>query len=322
MVFGLSFSVISQTPVKSVGDTLGPWSVISFEEPSQWLSILPGTDNIWQIGYPQKTIFNAAYTPPKAIVTDTINVYPPLNESSFIVKIGNFNSFDYPWNIFVDFRHKFNTDTLQDGGWISVSWDHGISWYNVIKDTVSLNFFYGTPTRSFFWPGNTGLYDTTSVLCNGQPGFTGNSNGWVHSCLAWYDIPLKSNGIMIPDTMLLKFNFVSDPVQTNKEGWMIDQIRLFSIDLGSGMENREGNLNSAKIVPNPVKEQAAVILPEYCDKFDYQITSAAGNLIMERKNLSGKWFILERNDLPGGIYCITILNHHSNSRINVKIAFL
>ena len=41
------------------------------------------TENIWQIGEPQKVIFDAPSTTPNSIVTDTINNSPINNVSSF-----------------------------------------------------------------------------------------------------------------------------------------------------------------------------------------------------------------------------------------------
>ena len=45
-----------------------------------WNSILIDIDhdssNVWQIGTPQKNIFDSAATQPNAIVTDTINLLP------------------------------------------------------------------------------------------------------------------------------------------------------------------------------------------------------------------------------------------------------
>ncbi len=39
--------------------------------------------NIWQIGRPQKILFNLAFSIPNAIVTDTLNTYPINDTSSF-----------------------------------------------------------------------------------------------------------------------------------------------------------------------------------------------------------------------------------------------
>ena len=41
--------------------------------------------NIWQIGQPDKAIFDSAFSAPNAIVTDTVNYYPINDSSSFIL---------------------------------------------------------------------------------------------------------------------------------------------------------------------------------------------------------------------------------------------
>src|SRR5690606_28661361 len=43
------------------------------------------TGSIWQIGPPQKSVFDSAATNPNVIVTDTINTYPINDTSSFTV---------------------------------------------------------------------------------------------------------------------------------------------------------------------------------------------------------------------------------------------
>ena len=75
-------------------DTIGIFTVMSFENSSPYLSIVPLPQNIWQIGVPHKTFFNTAYTLPNAIVTDTMNVYPVNNSSAFELIVGNFNTKD------------------------------------------------------------------------------------------------------------------------------------------------------------------------------------------------------------------------------------
>src|SRR5438045_3733211 len=47
------------------------------------IGIGTNTNNIWQVGKPQKTLFSSASTTPNVIVTDTINYYPNNNVSTF-----------------------------------------------------------------------------------------------------------------------------------------------------------------------------------------------------------------------------------------------
>ncbi len=51
------------------------------------VNIVSDSSNVWQIGRPQKTIFDSAATLPNAIVTDTIGFIPLNNTSSFIISV-------------------------------------------------------------------------------------------------------------------------------------------------------------------------------------------------------------------------------------------
>jgi len=291
----------------AVGDTLGPWSVITFEEPTSYISINPSTQNLWQIGTPQKQFFNQAYSLPNAIVTDAINFYPVSNLSSFDLCIGDFNSnWLYDYNLFIDFRHKFDTDTLHDGGFISVSWDHRQTWVNIIDDTVSGNYFYVTPFRNWYMYGNTNLYSSGDSLFNGEHGFSGRSNGWVHSCMAWYDLPVKHPAFSLPDTMYLRFNFISDTIPSNREGWMIDDIRIFSIDLGSGIQDFMAGTKRAWLAPNPVKTSTIVTLDRVYSSVDYLLTDLSGRVLLQAKPGKCNAFTVSRAGILPGIYLLKI----------------
>lgn len=292
------------TPYKNVGDTIGPWTVVSFEEPSPYITILPVPQNIWQIGAPHKTFFNAAYTLPNVIITDTMNNYPVNNLSSFELIVGTFNFPWYPWSVFIDFRHKYDADTLSDGGYITVSWDNGITWANIINDTS--NFFEITPHHPGYAFGNNNLYDTWSILVNGEQGYSGHSGNWIHSCMAWYNIPVDKRTEWLPDTMRLRFNFISDNVQQNREGWMIDQIRLFSIDLGSGIrEYMEGSTHSY-FFPNPVTTTATFTLNKTYHDVHYELMDTRGLLISKGDRGTCDEFTFERTGIPSGMYLMRL----------------
>lgn len=294
--------IFAQNPQFNVGDTIAWLDTISFEEPTPYIQIIPTAANIWQIGKPQKVFFNNAYSPPNAIVTDTVADYPKNNLSYFDLYIGNFNFPDwfYPMDIFIDFRHKFDTDTLKDGGYISVSWDYGQTFMNVIEDTV----YPGSSPAFNFWPGSTNIYSKSDVLYNGEFGFSGKSNGWVHSSLAWHFIPVK-NDFIAPDTMIIRFNFISDSIDHPKEGWMIDQIRLFSVDVGSGIP--EADQNGIRIFPNPFKESATVLLPEKFKEINYRLFDNTGRLVRSEAIANADHFIIRKNNLDTGIYLLKMI---------------
>lgn len=318
----LSLSLQAQVE-KWIGDTLGPWATITFEDPSEYISIQGSTQNLWQIGKPQKTIFSEAYTIPNAMVTDTVNFYPVNNQSAFDLYIGPFNTgWNYIFDMFIDFRHKYDTNTLQDGGFITVSWDYGQTWSNILDDTISQIYFFASPARNWGMWGNDNLYASGDTLFNGEHGYSGKSNGWVHSCMAWYDLPVKHGNFFPPDTMIIRFNFVSDNIQNNKEGWMIDQIRIYSIDLGSGIEEDMGRHSRVRVVPNPSTANVRVSLDQVYDRVTYRLLDLTGQIVQQGYPGRCNEFKILRGNLSPGIYLLRISDgkdrHFSAKKIIVQ----
>jgi len=216
---------------------------IYFETPDSLLkmdTMLIG--NIWQIGRPSKTFFDSAYSIPNAIVTDTINFYPSNNLSTFTIKIS-----DPSWNqqqlnrTSINFMHKFDTDSLIDGGYIEVSYNGGSTWTNIANDPNITNFFYDQ-TNS-----------TNPLIANGNPAYTGRSNGWSQSFIGWC-----YQNVTGQYPIYLRFVFSSDSIQTNKEGWMIDNIQLFT-DFCEGIPEIQNDI-SISLFPNPISTTATLVI--------------------------------------------------------------
>ena len=303
-----SFSLFAQVRQPDwVGDTLGPWSEITFDEPSAYIQIIPSAQNLWQIGTPQKTFFNEAFTPPNAMVTDTMNFYTDNNLSYFELSVGDFNAnWSSFYDLFIDFRHKFDSDTLHDGGYVTVSWDNRQTWQNIIDDTVSTHFYWITPSNpAGFW-GNTDLYKAGDTLFNGEHGFSGRSNGWVHSCMAWYSFPVKQPVHFPGDTIFFRFNFISDNTHHNREGWMIDQIRIFSIDLGGGIRMLDGSGGKAVINPNPITTDAVVTLDRVYSQVKFSMTDMSGRVVQAGTLENSRLFTISRASLSPGSYFLKI----------------
>lgn len=149
-------------------------------------------NNLWQIGTPSKTVFNNAYSLPLAMVTDSINTYPDGNTSSFEFVIWTDD------HTLISFWHRFNTDSLSDGGVIEFSTDGGVTWTNIIYATqfYLINFY--------------SILNSISSNSN-QPGFTGNSD--------WIKSTILGNAL---NNVRFRFTFTSDSINTFKDGWMID----------------------------------------------------------------------------------------------------
>ncbi|MFM2385959.1 MAG: hypothetical protein RL660_716 [Bacteroidota bacterium] len=211
--------------------------------PSSTLGIQLDTSsqNVWQIGKPQKTIFSSAATIPNAIVTDTINPYPINNTSIFVAKIpkqglSTFAVFALQW------KQKLDLDSATDGGIIESSLDGGITWVNAFTDPSGKNF-YG--------------YDTANavVLANGQHAFSGLDTLWRD---IWLCYPIGWLNALTADTLLFRFTLSSDSVNNNKEGWLIDNFMARSTVVHT-IKNAEYK-NYINVFPNPAKDVIRVEL--------------------------------------------------------------
>jgi hypothetical protein len=191
---------------------------ISFEAGQHGITIDTQANNLWQIGKPDKSQFNSAHSIPNAIVTDTIQPYPPNNNSSFIFPVV-FDAVNM-----LSFWHKMDTDSGHAGGFIEYSIS-GSPWKNIVGGTIpSENCMYESYPINF--------YDSTQIITGDIPAFTGHS-GWVYSEYQWNCYCVTHPRMLWPDTVLFRFNFRSDSLSTTKDGWMIDDIS-FQTDICSG----------------------------------------------------------------------------------------
>ncbi|NOX47501.1 MAG: T9SS type A sorting domain-containing protein [Chlorobi bacterium] len=289
--------LIAQT--SEYGDTLFI-ETITFEQNYPFLELDTSNQNIWQIGEPGKVFFDTAYSKKNAIVTDTINPYPTNNSSHFDLLVGAFNYNGlYPWNIFVGVKHKYDTDTLKDGGYISVSYDNGNTWMNIINDTV-----YDPSVGIEF--ENENLYQHSDTLYNGEPGFSGFSQEWQTTWFAWHEIKIKSNEL-IGDTMIIRFNFLSDSIEDNREGWMIDNIDLYAIDLGGSVQENENSLLFS-VYPNPVNSLFRISLPGHNSNLKFELINSQGQIVTQKRYVNIDSFEYDVSGLQRDIYLIRISN--------------
>lgn len=259
-----------------------------FESNTDTIKIDTLSNNIWQIGEPDKIFFDTAYSGTKVIVTDSINPYPVNNYSSFTIRFDTPPWYMWQERTFLTFVHKFNTDSLKDGGYIEVSYD-SINWTNVVNDTMP---FIGICTTNFY----------TGTISNGEMAFTGNSNGWVTSCIHWiWDLGVKSINDP-PNLIFIRFVFKSDSIQTNKDGWMIDDISFDFISYGSIMENSETPI-SIKVVPNPVNSISILRIENIkCRETQVEIFDISGKKVKDKTLINKDNYEIYRNDFYTGLY--------------------
>ncbi|MFA5781899.1 MAG: T9SS type A sorting domain-containing protein [Bacteroidales bacterium] len=294
--FLLSFSTFSQ-----INPFLGIYDVDSckFESQCSLLQIDTSLQNIWQIGKPAKPFFDTAYSSLNALITDTINPYPISNHSYFDLIIPT--NYYYLANLIVGFKHKFQTDTLTDGGYIEVSYDIGITWNNVLHDDIVHNVME-------FHTEN--LYSEQDTLRGGINGFSGTSNGWIYTRIQWvWILPIKTVPL---DTLIMRFHFISDSIQTNKDGWMIDNILISFVDLPSSIKEIENNHSRIYIMPNPVDNFATIKFDNFKNEiFKLTIYNPFGQIIKQIENIKTNQIEIYKNDLTSGLYFIQLRNSYS-----------
>lgn len=226
------------------------------------------TSNLWQIGTPSKTDFNIAYSLPLALLTDTLNIYPNGNISSFEFVVWTDDA------TLISFWHRFSADSLADGGIIEVSTDGGSTWTNIIDATqFTLTNFYSSS-------------NTISSNSN-KPGFTGNS-GWIKSTIQGYAL----------NFVRFRFTFTSDNINTNKDGWIIDSFDFNC--LGTGIQ--EVGINSPiQIFPNPASN--FIFIQSDNSK---QIKTAIIKDILGRTILTTDNMTIDLSQFQSGLYFIEI----------------
>lgn len=210
-------------------------------------------NNLWQKGKTTKFGTSNTRDTSCAIMTDTLNSYSTNNTSAFHFLLPERNPGDSYFNYYFKFWHKFDTDSLLDGCWLEFSDDTGNTWHRI----DSLNGWGWS--NQFFQNGfnccnvytNTiqSSFQSFDTLLNGHKGWSGNSNGWRHTAL-WLTLALPIKPNRSNPINAVRFVFQSDSIQTNKSGWIIDELNIGYVIGPGGIEN----LISSKqlpIYPNP-----------------------------------------------------------------------
>jgi hypothetical protein len=224
-------------------------------------------NNIWVIGTPAKSVFNSAYSPPLALVSDTLNPYPINNVSSFSFTIATDDL------TYIHFWHRINTDSLTDGGVIEYSTDGGANWNNIINSSYILSNFYS---------------NTSTISSNGnRAGFTGTT-GWIESVIQGYALYFVK----------FRFTFTSDNLDTNKDGWMIDDIEVNCI--GTGI-NEIAN-SPFQIYPNPTSDFISIFSSNEVKLIEVAIIDITGKIVLTTSHT-----IVDLSKLEAGIYFIDLI---------------
>ena len=242
--------------------------------------------NIWQIGTPQKTVFTSAYSAPFAIVTDTINQYPPNDTSVFIItNIAEGMGFEWPHTVILSGQYYVNSDTLTDYGVIEFSPDNGNTWIDLLNDVAYSSYV------SWSYP---------------KPTLTGNSNGWKGFYANIAQLGPVFN-IHDGDTIIYRFTFISDNVQTNKDGLMFDNFHFE--DWVEGIQSAQ-NVNLFSIFPNPAGNFIYLSISAPEKNMTFSVFNAMGEEVRTLKVGNAESTVtIDVAGLPAGMYFVKAGNY-------------
>lgn len=269
---------------------------------SSWSSIFIKTDtaagNVWQVGKPQKMIFDSASTLPNALVTDTINFYPANNISRFQVKFATVQ-----WSpagiLALQWKQKIDLDAGQDGAIIEFSADD-TTWQNAFNNPYVYNF-YGY---------NTANADT---LASGEYAFSGTDSTWRDIWLC-FDLSWMWT---ISDSITVRFTLKSDSVNNNREGWMIDN--MIAHVTGIHTVKKSEHEEYLKVFPTAttgIVHIETAKLQEYHIIESIEVMNAEGKIV-DRYGISPTKFYIDLSRHRNSIYYIRVKTNFKTETFKV-----
>lgn len=240
---------------------------------------------IWQVGHPNKTFFDSAHSAPNVIVTDTMNSIPPNDTSIFYVM----HTLAFPGGrvLGLHFWYQINGDST-DRGIVEFSDSAHNVWINLLTQDTTYNFqwVYGIP----------------------KPILTGSAVGWKR-----FDLNLGQLGFEnfnLDDTLLFKFTYITDSINTPHDGWMIDDI--YVEDWIEGVPEIQ-NDNLISFYPNPTADNLTIQRTKFGDKQKVQILNYTGQILFENQNFAGE--TIDTRQLDNGVY---LLRYSDTKNFSIK----
>ena len=244
--------------------------------------------NTWQIGMPQKPIFNVGYLSFKAIVTDTLNPYPVNDTSYFTVNNPAGQGWDSHDAVDLYGYYWVDSDSLTDYGTMEISLDNGGSWINLLHDPVYASHInWGSPVPVL--TGQSGVWQFFYVTVSGLK----------------VTFDLHTN-----DPVLWRFDFVSDGIDNGRDGLMYDDLH-FDDNVENIPEYERHDLIT--IYPNPVSNELHIQKANASGTAKIQVYNSAGKMVMENSTFNGNKIDVHR--LQNGIY---LLRYSSGNQYQVQ----
>ncbi len=276
-------AVNAQTP----GDTLEMF----FDAPGEPLeldSIYP--TGCWQVGAPAKTIFTSAFSPGKALVTDTVQPYP---EDTLCY--AEFKLIATDWNYLgrhIYWQQQRDMDSTTQG-WMEFFDPGMLQWHR-----------YSTWFDEWYQQGANLWTDSGYV-------FTGTSAGWEtveawSPCMGLFSVPGQRTW---QPELRVRFAFRSAQNPNGRDGWMIDNVRA-AVEICSGGV-QEPTLGDVEVYPVPAADRLTVFgegLVERTVQVELLRTDGAVARVPVLRGSSS--MELDVSALPHGLYFLRLSDGH------------
>ena len=241
--------------------------------------------NNWQIGKPQKSVFDSAFWSNRAIITDTLNPYSTGDTSAFVVKVPM--TWWGPWGANylgqIYFRYKIDIDT-DATAMVEISEDLGATWHDTRDTLPSLNYGPGT---------------TAPILIG---------SGWQTFDLFryWWSPRLS-------DSLILRFTFIAGSNTAAKDGWMIDNIQI--VYMMEGVDSLNGPCNDFSLFPNPSSDLVTITMADKAYNTATLINSV-GQVVLQQ-HLNSNISQLNISTLPAGVYHLALKGTAGNKTLRL-----
>lgn len=276
-------------------------------------------NNVWQVGAPSKTPFNSAWSAPNVLITDTTDLFPPGNTSSFTLHLApDSNLFIFcigdGW---LTFRHRYVFDSLLAGGYIEIRYNEYFTgqwtpWVNIALDSLPI-FANMDPD---YYPGDT--------IIGGIPAYTGNSGGWKLATFEWlWMMMVKGN----PEDVFmhkLEFRFTANSMAANDStpGWMIDDLTIYLRGCMGNVQEIQDDGFSSKAAPNPGNTDIRILFDESVNEdADVSVFGRDGSLVEQIRVRAGEPVVLRSSGYAPGQYTYRMVTRSGKTSVGrfVKI---
>lgn len=301
--FFLWFLMFAFIGSKALAQSTAPDS-LTFDSGFYPFTIHIDSGSLWQIGEPQKSVFNHAHHGSKALLTDTLNTYPANDTSRFTMIIPS--PYISTCASALTFSHKYDMDTQGDQGYIEASYDGGNSWL-MLKDTMGNSDFNGP----YFFTWNWDYQEDTVWTHPHNIIINGSSKGWITSGFYWqWWVPVKSDTIIInPDSLMLRFTFISDSINKNKDGWMIDDISVWAQTDCSGINENSADF-AFDVFPNPARNNVNLSFAEPMPEINIEVINSKGQVVLSENFQNQSLLKLDLSKQTKGLYFIKVNNEN------------